>query len=63
VRQGAADHGRADERAGELLAWLERRGLEADADTVERILAAAKASNHVLRDEEILALLPSLARA
>jgi 2-isopropylmalate synthase len=46
-----------------VLAWLERHGLEADADTVERILAAAKASNHVLQDAEILALLPSLSEA
>jgi 2-isopropylmalate synthase len=46
-----------------VLAWLERHGLDADAETVDRILSAAKASNHVLRDEEILALLPSLAEA
>lgn len=41
-----------------VVAWLGERGLEADAETVERIFAAAKASDRVLRDEEILALLP-----
>ena len=44
-----------------VLAWLLRRGLEADAEAVERVLDAAKASDHVLSDEEIHALLLSLA--
>jgi 2-isopropylmalate synthase len=37
--------------------WLERRGLPADDDAVERILAAAKASNRTLTSEQILKLL------
>ena len=45
-----------------VVAWLDRRDLPADPETVEHILSAAKASDHVLRDEEILQLLPSLHR-
>ena len=45
-----------------VVAWLDRRDLQADPETVEHILSAAKASDHVLRDEEILQLLPSLHR-
>jgi 2-isopropylmalate synthase len=41
-----------------VVAWLAERGLEAGPETVERIFAAAKLSDRVLRDEEILALLP-----
>ena len=41
-----------------VVAWLAERGLEAGPETVERIFAAAKVSDRVLRDEEILALLP-----
>ena len=39
------------------VAWLTKRGHECDEETVDKILAAAKASNHVLREEEILGLL------
>jgi 2-isopropylmalate synthase len=41
-----------------VVAWLAERGLEAAPETVERIFAAAKGSDRVLRDEEILALMP-----
>ena len=37
--------------------WLEKRGIEADDATVERLLEAAKASPRLLEDEEIEALL------
>jgi len=39
-----------------VVAWLQARGLDASADNVERVLAAAKVSDHVLREEEILGL-------
>ena len=37
--------------------WLEKRGFEATAGRVERIFAAAKQSERILSDEEILALI------
>jgi 2-isopropylmalate synthase len=37
--------------------WLEKRGLPADAETVERIVARAKSSATVLSEDEIRALL------
>lgn len=37
--------------------WLEKRGFEATTERVERIFAAAKQSERILSDEEILALL------
>jgi 2-isopropylmalate synthase len=40
-----------------VIGWLAGRGLEADAATMDRIFAAAKASDHVLRAEEVLELL------
>jgi isopropylmalate/homocitrate/citramalate synthase len=43
-----------------VVAWLDRRGLHADPETVEHILSTAKASDRILRDEEVLQLLPSL---
>jgi len=39
------------------VAWLTKRGHECDEETVDKILAAAKASDHVLREGEILGLL------
>lgn len=41
------------------VAWLTKRGHECDEVTVDKILASAKASDHVLREEEILGLLAS----
>ncbi len=46
-----------------VLAWLMKRGLEAPPEAVDRVLEAAKASSRILTDEEIMALLPSLAEA
>lgn len=37
--------------------WLEKRGFEATAERIERIFAAAKQSERILSDEQILALL------
>jgi len=37
-----------------VLYWLEQRGIPADEDLVARIFARAKASDHVLTEEEIL---------
>jgi 2-isopropylmalate synthase len=34
------------------IAWLDRRGLSTDEDTVARLFTAAKASNHVLTEAE-----------
>jgi len=34
--------------------WLERRGLRADAEVVERIFKCAKSSDHTLSEAEIL---------
>ena len=39
------------------VAWLTKRGYTCDEETVDKILAAAKASDHVLRDEEMLGFL------
>lgn len=39
------------------VAWLSKRGLACDEADVEKILATAKASDHVLAEEEILCLL------
>jgi hypothetical protein len=41
---------------GNVLCWCERQGLPSDPDLVSRVLALAKSSNRVLRDEEIFAL-------
>ncbi len=40
-----------------VLGWLAHRGLEAEEEVVDRILARAKESDHVLTDEEVLGLL------
>jgi len=42
--------------------WLGKRGISANDEIVERILAAAKQSDRILTEEEILALVPSSAR-
>ena len=42
--------------------WLDKRGIAASDDLVERILSTAKQSSSVLREEEILALVPASAR-
>ena len=42
--------------------WLERRGIPATQETVERIYARAKASDHTLTDAEIRACVPNAAR-
>jgi 2-isopropylmalate synthase len=42
--------------------WLERRGIPASEETVERIVAAAKASNRTLTPRQIQALLPPVPR-
>ncbi|MFV1960227.1 MAG: LeuA family protein [Acidimicrobiia bacterium] len=39
------------------VAWLTKRGHECDEETVDKILAAAKGSDHVLEEDEILGLL------
>jgi len=39
------------------VAWLSKRGRPTDEATVDKILSAAKASDHVLCDDEILGLL------
>jgi 2-isopropylmalate synthase len=41
--------------------WLERRGLPATEDVVDRILDAAKRSSRVMIEQEILALIPARA--
>ena len=38
--------------------WLERHGVLASEDVVERIYARAKASDHTLSEAEILACVP-----
>jgi 2-isopropylmalate synthase len=43
------------------VAWLTKRGYECDETTVDKILAAAKASDHVLAEAEILGLISSSA--
>ncbi len=42
-----------------VLGWLARHGLDAEEEVVDRILAWAKESDHVLTDEEVLGLLGS----
>jgi len=42
-----------------VLFWLERRGIPASDDVVERIYQRAKASNHTLTDAEIAECLPA----
>ena len=42
--------------------WLERRGIPATEEIVERIYARAKASDHTLTDAEIRACVPNAAR-
>jgi 2-isopropylmalate synthase len=42
-----------------ILYWLERRGIPAADDTVDRIFHRAKASDHVLSEAEILECLPA----
>jgi hypothetical protein len=37
-----------------ILFWLERRGMQANEELVERIYHRAKSSDHTLTDEEIL---------
>jgi 2-isopropylmalate synthase len=39
------------------VAWLTKRGHECDEETIEKILSTAKASDHVLAEDEILGLL------
>jgi 2-isopropylmalate synthase len=39
------------------VAWLTTRDLECDEETVDKILATAKASDHVLVEDEILGIL------
>ncbi len=39
------------------VAWLTKRGHDCDEETIDKILAAAKASNHVLVEDEILGIL------
>ena len=46
-----------------VIAWLTAHGLAHDPEVVERVLAAAKASNHVLGEGEILAVLASATAA
>src|SRR5712692_7566752 len=43
--------------------WLEKRGVAASDAVVDRILAAAKQSSHVLSDADLLALLPEADQA
>jgi 2-isopropylmalate synthase len=44
-----------------VLYWLEKRGMAADDEVVDRILTAAKQSERVLTEEEVLALVDSVA--
>jgi 2-isopropylmalate synthase len=46
-----------------VVAWLEERGLATEPGRVVAILRAAKCANHVLKDEEIRAILTALAPA
>ncbi len=39
-----------------VIYWLEKRGIRPENPLVERIFAAAKKSDHMLREEEIKAL-------
>src|SRR5271170_2130359 len=45
-----------------VLYWLAKRGIAANDEIVERVLAAAKQSDRILTEDEILALVPSSAR-
>jgi isopropylmalate/homocitrate/citramalate synthase len=45
-----------------VLFWLERRGIPAADDVVERIFQKAKSSDHTLTEAEILACVPAAAR-
>src|SRR6202161_3488708 len=45
-----------------VLFWLERRGIPATEDVVERIYARAKQSDHTLSEAEILECVPAVAR-
>jgi 2-isopropylmalate synthase len=45
-----------------VLYWLAKRGIAANDEIVERVLAVAKQSDRILTEEEILALVPSPAR-
>src|SRR3984957_16040844 len=45
-----------------VLFWLERRGIPATEDVVERIYARAKQSDHTLSEAEILECVPAAAR-
>ena len=45
-----------------VLFWLERRGIPATDDLVERIYLRAKASDHTLSDAEIVECLPAATR-
>jgi len=42
--------------------WFGKRGIAANDEVIERVLAAAKQSDRILTEEEILALVPSSAR-
>jgi 2-isopropylmalate synthase len=42
------------------VAWLSKRDRDCDEETIDRILTAAKDSDHVLRDDEIYALLETV---
>lgn len=42
-----------------VIFWLERKGIAASEETVERIYQKAKQSNRTLRDEEIIECLPA----
>jgi 2-isopropylmalate synthase len=42
-----------------VLFWLERRGIAATDDVVDRIYARAKASDHTLSEAEIVECLPA----
>lgn len=46
-----------------VIAWLQAHGLPHDPEVVERVLAAAKASDHVLQDGEILEVIASCSAA
>ncbi len=46
-----------------VIYWLEKRGLAATDDLVERIFAAAKQSDRLLTEEELVALCGAVARA
>jgi hypothetical protein len=46
-----------------VIFWLESRGLTADEATVDRIFAAAKASNRTLSHEQILDIIGPTSRS